>query len=399
MLLPRLIIYFAIYSFLGWVIEVAYRSYHQKEFVNAGFLRGCFVPLYGVAALAFLGLDNLTSEWNVALQFVMYGIVATAVEYGAGLFSERVLGVQLWSYADDPLNFQGRVSLLFSLVWAALGVLFIEVIHPFVRGLVAGISPGAAITLAAVISVCFIIDFSVSISLARKLSGVVKKGYQKIIAADAPELEDLLRKEKRLIYTFSSIRKEVAMAILAKFEHNAAATLVRYKPLIAIREIRPENLDDPEYLAVVADILADMEFLRTKDYLHHKNSIFDHVLKVSYLAYQIAKAKGWDARAAARAGLLHDFFLYNWRDSDDPGRPTRNLHGFRHPKIALENSRKFNLSAMEEDIILKHMWPLTLRMPRYKESFLIVFLDKYVATRDFLQSAKQQSDKQQNEKQ
>jgi uncharacterized membrane protein len=394
MLFPRLIIYFVIYSFLGWIIEVAYRSYHQKDFVNAGFLRGCFVPLYGVAALAFLGLDNLTSEWNVALQFVMYGIVATVVEYSAGLFSERVLGVRLWSYADDPLNFQGRVSLFFSLVWAALGVLFIEVIHPFVRGLVARLPASAAISIAAAFTIIFIIDFSVSISLARKLSGIVKKGYKKIIATDAPELENLLRKEKRLIYTFTSIRKEVAMGILARFEHNAAATLVRYKPLIAIREIRPENINDPEYLAIVADILADMEFLRTKDYLHHKNSIFDHVLKVSYLAYQIAKSRGWDARAAARAGLLHDFFLYNWHDSDDPGRPTRNLHGFRHPKIALENSRKFNLSAMEEDIILKHMWPLTLRMPRYKESFLIVFLDKYVATRDFLQNSRPQNGKQ-----
>ena len=388
MLFPRLIIYFAIYSFLGWIIEVAYRSYHQKEFVNAGFLRGCFVPLYGVAAITFLGLNNLINEWNVALQFVMYGIVATVVEYGAGLFSEHALGVRLWNYADAPLNFQGRVSLPFSLVWATLGVLFIRIIHPFVSGLITRLPANAAITIATAFTVGFIIDFSVSISLARKLSGIVKKGYQEIIAADAPELENLLRKEKRLIYTFTSIRKEVAMAILARFEHNAATTLVRYKPLIAIREIRPENLNDPEYIVIVADILADMEFLRTKDYLHHKNSIFDHVLKVSYLAYQIAKSRGWDARAAARAGLLHDFFLYNWRDSDDPGRPTRNLHGFRHPKIALENSRKFNLSAIEEDIILKHMWPLTLRIPKYKESFLIMFLDKYVATQDFLQKEK-----------
>ncbi|MFA6623442.1 MAG: hypothetical protein WCS54_04970 [Fibrobacteraceae bacterium] len=388
MLFPRLIIYFAIYSFLGWIIEVAYRSCHQKEFVNAGFLRGCFVPLYGVAAITFLGLDNLINGWNVAVQFILYGIVATLMEYGAGLFSEHVLGVRLWNYADAPLNFQGRVSLPFSLVWATLGVLFIRIIHPFVSGLIIRLPANAAIPIATVFTVGFIIDFSVSISLARKLSEIVKKGYRKIIATDATELEKLLRKEKRFLYTFTSIRKDVAMAISAKFESNMGAILVRYKPLIAIREIRSEDLNDPEYLAIVADILTDMEFLRTKDYLHHKSSIFDHVLKVSYLAYQIAKFKGWDARAAARAGLLHDFFLYDWRDSNDPDRPSRNLHGFRHPKIALENSRKFNLSAIEEDIILKHMWPLTLRIPKYKESFLIMFLDKYVATQDFLQKEK-----------
>ena len=52
-------------------------------------------------------------------------------------------------------------------------------------------------------------------------------------------------------------------------------------------------------------------------------------------------------------------------------------------------ANQINLSAIEEDIILKHMWPLTLRIPKYKESFLIMFLDKYVATQDFLQNAKQ----------
>ena len=36
---------------------------------------------------------------------------------------------------------------------------------------------------------------------------------------------------------------------------------------------------------------------------------------------------------------------------------------------------------MEKDIIAKHMWPLTLRkVPKYKESFLISFVDKYTST-------------------
>ncbi len=41
---------FAIYSFMGWIIEVIYRSITQRKFVNAGFLYGPFIPIYGIGA-------------------------------------------------------------------------------------------------------------------------------------------------------------------------------------------------------------------------------------------------------------------------------------------------------------------------------------------------------------
>ena len=45
-----------------------------------------------------------------------------------------------------------------------------------------------------------------------------------------------------------------------------------------------------------------------------------------------------------------------------------------------EASRLFTLSTREKDIILKHMWPMTpTRLPRYKESMVIVLTDKYCA--------------------
>ena len=45
-----------------------------------------------------------------------------------------------------------------------------------------------------------------------------------------------------------------------------------------------------------------------------------------------------------------------------------------------ENAKKiFNLNKKEKDIILKHMWPVTLAIPRYKETFLMTYVDKYFA--------------------
>lgn len=139
---------------------------------------------------------------------------------------------------------------------------------------------------------------------------------------------------------------------------------------------------DEEYLLIVSEITENEEFVKLKDYYHHNSCIYSHSLSVSYLSYKVAKTLRFDYRAVARGGLLHDFFLYDWREYKKD-RSNKN-HGLEHPKTALNNSKKhFNLSKKEEDIILKHMWPKVLGMPRYKESMLVSMVDKYCAVKEF----------------
>ena len=40
------------------------------------------------------------------------------------------------------------------------------------------------------------------------------------------------------------------------------------------------------------------------------------------------------------------------------------------------------LNKKEKDIIIKHMWPLTIIPPRYIESFIITLVDKYCALKE-----------------
>jgi uncharacterized protein len=92
-----------------------------------------------------------------------------------------------------------------------------------------------------------------------------------------------------------------------------------------------------------------------------------------------------DYQSAARGALLHDFFLYDWRNHDVPDLPAGKFHGIEHPKIALANAKKhFVLNDIEKDIVRKHMWPLTLVPPKYKESFIVSFADKYLASKEFV---------------
>jgi HD superfamily phosphodiesterase len=114
-----------------------------------------------------------------------------------------------------------------------------------------------------------------------------------------------------------------------------------------------------------------------KNYIQHGNiNCLDHSIYVSYSSYLICRRLGLDYRSAARGGLLHDFFLYDWHI----GKPYKGLHGFIHPCIALQNANKyFVLNNREKEIIEKHMWPLTIGLPRYKETIVVLLLDKYWA--------------------
>jgi uncharacterized protein len=142
---------------------------------------------------------------------------------------------------------------------------------------------------------------------------------------------------------------------------------------------------EQEFNAIVSDILDNEEFLKLKNFFHTNSSIYEHARIVSYLAYRLCKYLNLDYTSAARGALLHDFFLYDWRNHDLPELAKDKYHGVAHPKIALNNALKhFKLNDLEKDIIVKHMWPLTLIPPRYQESYIVTFTDKYVASREFI---------------
>ena len=137
-----------------------------------------------------------------------------------------------------------------------------------------------------------------------------------------------------------------------------------------------QKYDNEEFNLIISDLVQNDTVQQMKNYRQHfDTTTFDHCMTVAYSAYKMCKALHFDYKSAARAGMLHDLFLYDWRKPRPDGK---GLHAFRHPRTALNNAMKlFNLNKIEQDAILKHMWPLTVIPPRYKESFIITIADKY----------------------
>ena len=139
-----------------------------------------------------------------------------------------------------------------------------------------------------------------------------------------------------------------------------------------------------EFKNIINDIRLHEKVKEMNNYMQHSStSCYNHCLHVAYYTYLVCKKFKLDYFSAARAAMLHDFFLYDWHEHRKVNS-FKELHAFSHPKIALENSLKnFTLNDLEKDVIVKHMWPLTVKLPKYKESYIVTFVDKYCATVEF----------------
>lgn len=145
-----------------------------------------------------------------------------------------------------------------------------------------------------------------------------------------------------------------------------------------------------EYFEFVKDLLDNDVVQEMNNFRHHySTTCYQHCINVSYYNYLVCKKLGLNAKSAARAGLLHDLFLYDWREVEK--KKGEKPHGFRHPQIALDNAKEhFDIDHREEDMIVKHMWPLTIKFPKYAESYVIVMTDKYAAMLEFGQYVSRQ---------
>lgn len=70
-------------------------------------------------------------------------------------------------------------------------------------------------------------------------------------------------------------------------------------------------------------------------------------------------------------------------DAQD-GDPARKGHWTRHPHIAAENAKQeMDLTPIEEDTIRCHMFPLTIKPPKYREGVVVSLVDKACSVYEF----------------
>ena len=122
------------------------------------------------------------------------------------------------------------------------------------------------------------------------------------------------------------------------------------------------------------------QFSKTRQFIQHGDtSVYSHCVAVAYVSlwFSYRLHISVSKQSLLMGAFLHDYFLYDWHEKDKSHR----LHGFYHPSTALRNAKEdFDLNPIEENMIVRHMFPLTPIPPRYKEAWILCLADKYCAT-------------------
>ena len=201
--LQEWLLFFFIYCFLGWCWESCYVSAKKRQWVNRGFMKGPFLPIYGFGALSVL-IATLPVRPFPVLVYVFGMIGATALELVTGICMEKLFHVRYWDYSNQKFNFKGHICLTSSIAWGAFSLAMIYGFHKPIEKLVLSIPFVWLDILTTVLTVIVAADFAISFKTAMELRAILDS------------MERIKDEMKRL-----QKRAEVIEAFLADDFHDA----------------------------------------------------------------------------------------------------------------------------------------------------------------------------------
>lgn len=170
--LYHIILYFILYSFLGWCLEVAFFFKKKGEFVNRGFLYGPFCPIYGIGVLSLIiFLQPLI--YNIPLLLLGAFVFPSLVEYIVGFLLEKLFNTTWWNYSEDKYNLKGRICLKFSIFWWILSLFILLLIHPYIIEKAVNLIPQKIGYIITYLLVTYLfIDFTITLITLLQFKGI-----------------------------------------------------------------------------------------------------------------------------------------------------------------------------------------------------------------------------------
>ncbi len=437
MIISQYIVVYAIFAFAGWVFECILNVVREGTWENRGVLFGPSCPIYGVGVVGYLiAFDNQAVAsgafplWGV---FLAAAFGSAALEYATSVAMEKIFHARWWDYSNMPLNINGRVclpaSVLFGIGGVATAALLVPLFHAAQAAVPALAWEAAAVAIVAIFSVDATLSFSALTELLQKVeatagefdrameTGVANAQEQRRRVTSA--IEDGIGRASMAFRLFNvltfgrmtsklpsarrtappqaqefvsglSARQKRVFASIKGFSNSKAQALgdagrnALHGLNAKIAERKRDKKASDERFAELAEELAEVPSVqKMREYRQHGSvSTYEHSMRVAQCAWSLSRKlpSTRDEQTLVRAGLLHDYFGYDWHETDNRG------HAVNHPVIAAERAcTDFGLSPKERNAILAHMWPLPpTRVPRSAEAWLICLADKACSLKETL---------------
>lgn len=160
----KVIYLFMVFSIIGWLWETPFVSLKNKKYINRGFLRGPYIPIYGCAIVTIIlsmGIfSNLNSDnlFVIILQMTYIAVITAIWEFYTSWLLEKVFKTRWWDYSSHKYNIQGRISLYVSFFFGIGGFILYRFIYPLFENLYNTVPNDFMIVIISVLTLVFTID-------------------------------------------------------------------------------------------------------------------------------------------------------------------------------------------------------------------------------------------------
>ena len=185
--LYKLLYIFIISSICGYFIELIWSLVTKGIFINhSAVVIGPFNFAYGICGVALTLLLYKFKDESYLKIFLLSFIGGSILEYIMSWGMELVLGFTAWDYSDRFLNLNGRICLLFSIFWGALGILWIKILYPQFDKILNKINPKIYKILIVCLSIFLLLDILLTISAVSRARNADKgippnNGYERFL--------------------------------------------------------------------------------------------------------------------------------------------------------------------------------------------------------------------------
>lgn len=132
-----LILFFFIFSFVGWIWEVLLFLFKYGQLINRGSFYGPWLPIYGTGCTIIVSLMSISRFRRITkkpiITFFIIMIICTVIEYFVSWYTETTLGIVYWDYTRNFLNLNGRICLENCIFFGLGGSLCLYVVAPLLE--------------------------------------------------------------------------------------------------------------------------------------------------------------------------------------------------------------------------------------------------------------------------
>ena len=177
-----IILFFFIFSFIGWLWEVSLFLFRDGILVNRGTLHGPWLPIYGFGCTIIILLTRFKSIRkmlkNPILTFGVIVVLCSVIEYVTSWYIEYKTGLKYWDYTGIFLNINGRICFECSMFFGIGGSLCVYIVAPYLEKKIQKLTAKVKIALCTVLVTTIFADYIYSLqhpNVGEGITEVVEK--------------------------------------------------------------------------------------------------------------------------------------------------------------------------------------------------------------------------------